>query len=168
MDSQNTSRRDVLVRGTLLGVGAMLTAGAASAAAPASKNVQTIEAFIKAAEARDVDAQMAFFPDDGIYHNMPDEPIVGKDKIRTLLTGYSKMEKTEIIMIGIAEARPGLVLTERLDRFLSKGKWIELPVMGAAEVENGKIKVWRDYYDPGHIEKQAKKAAEAEAKKQAK
>jgi limonene-1,2-epoxide hydrolase len=159
----NTSRRNVLVGGAL--VSFAVAARAASAASAPSKNVQTIEAFIKAAETRDVDAQMVFFPDDGIYHNMPDEPIVGKEKIRALLTGYSKMEKTEIIMIGIAEARPGLVLTERLDRFLSKGKWIELPVMGAAEVENGKIKIWRDYYDPGHIEKQAKKQAEKDAKK---
>jgi limonene-1,2-epoxide hydrolase len=53
----------------------------------------------------------------------------------------------EIIVHNIAETPSGTVLTERLDRSRIKGKWIEAPVMGAAEIINGKIKHWRDYYD---------------------
>ncbi len=40
------------------------------------------------------------------------------------------------------------MLTERLDQFdLANGKKISIPVMGTFEIENGKIKAWRDYFD---------------------
>jgi len=66
-----------------------------------------------------------------------------------LLSGYlSNSDDTEIMITDIAEAKSGVVLTQRLDRFRIKGgKWIDCPVMGAARIENGKIKEWRDYYD---------------------
>jgi limonene-1,2-epoxide hydrolase len=113
-----------------------------------SANIDVILAFCKAGEMRDVEAQMRFIPEDGVYHNMPDEPIKGAAQIRALLTGYiTGTDASQIIVENIAEARSGTVLTERVDRFRIKDKWIECPVMGAADVENGKIKVWRDYYD---------------------
>jgi limonene-1,2-epoxide hydrolase len=39
------------------------------------------------------------------------------------------------------------VLTERVDVFEAPGKRIELPVMGAFEVRDGRIAAWRDYFD---------------------
>ena len=39
------------------------------------------------------------------------------------------------------------MLTERVDKFLVKGQWIELPVMGTFEVSDGRIRAWRDYFD---------------------
>ncbi|HLG88427.1 MAG TPA: limonene-1,2-epoxide hydrolase family protein [Alphaproteobacteria bacterium] len=119
-----------------------------SAQAAPSGAVATILAFCRAGQARDLETQMSYIPENGIYHNMPDAPIVGKPAIRELLSGYlTNSDATEIIVKNIAEAKPGLVLTERVDRFRRNGKWIDCPVMGAAEVENGKIKHWRDYYD---------------------
>lgn len=162
MNFRNSSRRDLLARGALLSIAgfslaareirAESTDGAAKTPdhpKPAhSKNVEIVLAFCRAGQARDLETQLSYIPDDGIYHNMPDDPIVGKVQIRALLTGYlTGSDATEIIVHSIAEAEPGTVLTERLDRFRSKGKWIDCPVMGAAEIENGKIKYWRDYYD---------------------
>jgi len=47
-----------------------------------------------------------------------------------------------------------VVLNERLDRFkLAKG-WLELPVMGAFEVVDGKIACWRDYFDMADFQRQ--------------
>jgi limonene-1,2-epoxide hydrolase len=40
-----------------------------------------------------------------------------------------------------------VVLTERVDVFTTAEKSIELPVMGAFEVRDGKIAAWRDYFD---------------------
>jgi limonene-1,2-epoxide hydrolase len=41
-----------------------------------------------------------------------------------------------------------VVLTERVDNFvLADGKQLSLPVMGTMVIEDGKIKVWRDYFD---------------------
>jgi limonene-1,2-epoxide hydrolase len=40
-----------------------------------------------------------------------------------------------------------VVLTERVDVFVSPGKRIELPVMGTFELRDGRIAAWRDYFD---------------------
>jgi limonene-1,2-epoxide hydrolase len=47
----------------------------------------------------------------------------------------------------VAETPGGVVLTERTDRFRVRGKWIELPVMGAFALRGGQIAEWRDYFD---------------------
>ena len=54
----------------------------------------------------------------------------------------------------IAESADGVGLTERTDRFLIAGKWIELPVMGAFELRDGKICAWRDYFDMAQFQRQ--------------
>ena len=158
--SWNSSRRSLLAQGALLSVAGLAGMDRAQAAdapktAAHSKNIQLILAFCAAGQARDVEGQMKFIPEDGIYHNMPDAPIVGAAGIRALLTGYlTSSDATEIIVNQIAEAPSGIVMTVRLDRFRTKGKWIDCPVMGSARIENGKIKEWRDYYDLAYLAKQ--------------
>ncbi len=41
------------------------------------------------------------------------------------------------------------MIAERLDRTKAGDKAVELPFTGVFEMENGKIKVWRDYFDLG-------------------
>ena len=43
------------------------------------------------------------------------------------------------------------VFLERLDRHQLKTGWVELPVAGVFEVENGQITVWHDYFDAATI-----------------
>ena len=40
-----------------------------------------------------------------------------------------------------------VVIAERLDRTKAGEKAVDLPCTGVFEMENGKIKVWRDYFD---------------------
>jgi limonene-1,2-epoxide hydrolase len=40
-----------------------------------------------------------------------------------------------------------VVLTERVDAFITPTLTIELPVMGTFEIVDGKIAAWRDYFD---------------------
>jgi limonene-1,2-epoxide hydrolase len=147
------SSRRGLIAGALVSVAGMAVGGRRAAAmqegAAHSKNIETILAYCTAGQDRDLEKQMSFIDEDSIYHNMPDAPIVGRAGIRALLSGYlTSSDATEIRVINIAEARSGTVLTERLDRFRIKGgKWIDCPVMGAADVVGGKVKHWRDYYD---------------------
>jgi len=47
----------------------------------------------------------------------------------------------------IAEDSQACVLTERTDRFKIDGEWRETKVMGIFELEGGKIRHWRDYFD---------------------
>jgi limonene-1,2-epoxide hydrolase len=139
------SRRRLLAGGALLPMTLTLSAAAQVAT---GKNVELILAFCKAGQDRDLEKQMSFITQDCIYHNMPDEPVVGYKAVRELLSGYiTGTGTTEIIVTNIAESANGTVLTERMDRFRMKGKVVDCPVMGAAEIVNGKIKHWRDYYD---------------------
>ena len=46
------------------------------------------------------------------------------------------------------------MLTERVDKFEIGGKWVAIPVMGAFELEDGKIRAWRDYFDLAQFTKQ--------------
>jgi len=38
-------------------------------------------------------------------------------------------------------------MVERLDKTVVAGSPVDLPCLGIYELENGKIKVWRDYFD---------------------
>jgi limonene-1,2-epoxide hydrolase len=40
-----------------------------------------------------------------------------------------------------------LVIAERLDRTQAGEKSVDLPCVGVFDLEDGKIKVWRDYFD---------------------
>jgi Limonene-1,2-epoxide hydrolase len=40
-----------------------------------------------------------------------------------------------------------IIVAERLDRTMVGDKAVNLPCCGVFEMENGKIKVWRDYFD---------------------
>ena len=155
MNDWNASRRTLLTRGAIISAASLTVAASGPARADNpqrtmhSKNIDLILTFCKAGQDRDLEKQMSYIGEDSIYHNMPDEPISGIAGIRALLSGYlTSSEATEIIVHNISEASSGTVMTERLDRFrLKGGKWIDCPVMGAADIENGKIKQWRDYYD---------------------
>lgn len=39
------------------------------------------------------------------------------------------------------------VFTERVDHVESLGRHVDLPVAGVFEIEDGKITLWRDYFD---------------------
>jgi limonene-1,2-epoxide hydrolase len=95
----------------------------------------------------DVDALLAFFADDAVYHNMPIAPVTGKEAIRTTIEGFTAgVDKIEFRVLNLA-ADGDVVLTERVDVFTTPTQTIELPVMGTFEVRDGSIAAWRDYFD---------------------
>ena len=116
-------------------------------------NVDLIRRFCADWTDFDVAKIMDFFADDAIYHNMPVQPIQGKDAIKGLIEQFiapferGDWEITHIVGNG------DVVLTERIDRFFGE-KTLELPVMGTFEISDGKITAWRDYFDMGAWTKQ--------------
>jgi limonene-1,2-epoxide hydrolase len=104
--------------------------------------------FCAAWSAGDLDAIMAFFTDDAVYHNIPIAPVTGRDMIRTTIQGFiGGVDKVEFRVLNIA-ASGNVVMTERVDAFFGPAKTIEIPVMGTFEVTgDGKIAAWRDYFD---------------------
>ena len=88
-----------------------------------------------------------FFTDDAVYHNIPMDPLTGRDAIKTFITGFAGGAKQIDFRVNNIVADGDVVLTERVDVFeLPNGK-VELPVMGTFEVKDGKIAAWRDYFD---------------------
>jgi limonene-1,2-epoxide hydrolase len=111
-------------------------------------NAALVRDLIDAFNANDVDRVLGFFAADAVYHNMPVQPVTGTAAIRAVLVGFMGMaSEIDWVLRHLAETQDGVVLTERLDRFLVRGRWIELPVMGAFEVRDGRITAWRDYFD---------------------
>lgn len=107
---------------------------------------EVVEHFIDAWNRMDWDAVVDALSDDVIYHNIPMEKIQGKEAAAAFITG---MQPEGVAWTTFAIAENGnKVLTERLDCFdMPGGKRLEIPVMGTFEIEDGKIKAWRDYFD---------------------
>lgn len=120
-----------------------------------SDNTGIVRDFIAAFNANDLERIMNFFSEDCIYHNIPLEPATGLEAIRGVLAGFSGMSKEiDWVLHNIAENSEGVVLTERTDRFLIGEDWVELPVMGAFDLRDGKICGWRDYFDMSQFQSQ--------------
>ena len=107
-----------------------------------------VTAFIKAIEAKDLDAALALVVDDVSYENVPMAPIRGKATVRTVLDGFLG-SATEVQWRVSRQVESGnVVVNERVDRFQIGDGWLELPVAGFFEVTpNGLISLWRDYFD---------------------
>ena len=109
--------------------------------------IDIVNEFCASWEKGDLDVLMEFFTEDAVYHNIPIEPVTGKDAIRTTIAGFTAgAESIEFRVLQIAAAG-NVVMTERIDVFALPGATIDLPVMGTFEVRDDKIAAWRDYFD---------------------
>jgi len=93
----------------------------------------------------------AFFTDVAVYHNMPMDPISGKEAIAKNFASFIRpgapgIESIKFRIINIAANGP-IVMTERVDAFKTPSKSFELQVMGIFEISESKISAWRDYFD---------------------
>ena len=108
---------------------------------------ETVDAFIAAIERRDIDAAVALVGDDCEYDNVPIGKVHGPDAIRGLL-GPMLEAATAIEWVVHRRAAEGpIVFNERLDRFHMPFGWLEVAVAGVWEVRDGRITLWRDYFD---------------------
>ncbi|MFK7977136.1 MAG: limonene-1,2-epoxide hydrolase family protein [Halioglobus sp.] len=110
-------------------------------------NIETIQSFVSAWSRLDSGELSEYFTEDGTYHNMPAQPISGKENVRAFIEAFSaSWTETHWEILNIVE-EAGTVFCERIDRTKSTQGNVDLPCFGVFEMENGKIKVWRDYFD---------------------
>jgi limonene-1,2-epoxide hydrolase len=110
-------------------------------------NEETIRRFCEAWARLDVEELLAFFTTGAVYHNMPGPPATGIDAVRATIEGFLKgWQKTEWEVCNIASAGD-VVFAERIDRTDAGGRHVDLPCVGVFELEGGKIRAWRDYFD---------------------
>lgn len=109
--------------------------------------IQVVQRFCAAWAGGDVDAIVEFFSADAVYHNIPLAPVVGPAQIRATIEGFTGGVDSIEFRVDAIAAAGSTVLTERVDIFQFPNGRIELPVMGAFEVADGRITAWRDYFD---------------------
>ncbi len=114
---------------------------------------QLVRDFCRAFEGHDAEALRPFFTDDVIYHNIPMDPAVGIDAAIAFIDGFFGMCESMVIETVHLAVRDNVVLTERIDTFTVGPVVAPLLVMGTFEIRDGKISVWRDYFDLGQITK---------------
>ena len=112
-----------------------------------NENENLVRDFIAAWSRLDAAELAGYFTDDGCYHNMPFQPVQGRDKVERFIAGFIKdwtATEWEIVSLTSQDDR---VAVERVDRTRLGDKGVDLPCFGLFEMSEGKIKVWRDYFD---------------------
>ncbi len=110
-------------------------------------NVAVVREFIEAWSSLDADKLTDYFTEDGTYYNMPTQPVSGKENVRQFIQGFlATWTETQWDILHIM-GEGDVVIAERLDRTKTSLGDVDLPCAGVFEMENGKIKVWRDYFD---------------------
>jgi limonene-1,2-epoxide hydrolase len=108
---------------------------------------ETVGAFCAAAAKRDYDTAFAYLSEDVEYQNMPLPPVFGHQGVRGTLEALLALCTDSEWLVHRQLASGSTVMNERTDRFEMHGRWVDLPVAGVFEVQDGKIVLWRDYFD---------------------
>jgi limonene-1,2-epoxide hydrolase len=113
------------------------------------QNATIIENFITAWSRLNPSELADFFTEDGVYHNMPAAPVSGRANIEkfiaAFLADWTSTDWELLTLISDGET----VVAERLDRTKVGNKPVDLPCVGIFQMQDGKIRVWRDYFDMG-------------------
>ena len=103
--------------------------------------------FITRLCAKDLDGALALVTDDVEYDNVPMRKVHGPSGIRETLEPFL-VGCTAVDWVVHHQAASGdVVMNERTDRFEMGGRWIELGVAGLFVLRDGRIALWRDYFD---------------------
>lgn len=90
----------------------------------------------------------SYFADDGIYHNVPMDPLTGPEAIKEFIAGFTAAFEGIDFQVHRQVSDGNVVMNERTDVMRRKdGGGIALPVMGVFEIVDGKIARWSDYFD---------------------
>ena len=116
---------------------------------------EVVTALIRACEQRDLDAVAALVTDDIEYDNVPIGKVYGPEGVRSVLSGGVTQAASEVEWVVHRQVASGsIVMNERTDRFLVDGRWIEIPIAAVFEVTDGRVSLWRDYFDLESYRKQ--------------
>jgi limonene-1,2-epoxide hydrolase len=111
-----------------------------------STNSSTVEAFLFAVQNEDFDAADLLLADDVRWQNVGIPTITGRQRIIKLMKGGQGRLGFEVKIHRIA-AEGTTVLTERTDALVVGPLRLQFWVCGVFEVHNGRITLWRDYFD---------------------
>ncbi|MEY4632776.1 MAG: hypothetical protein RLZ18_148 [Actinomycetota bacterium] len=112
---------------------------------------ELVRQFINALVARDLNGAAALVSKDFEYDNVPMGKAFGPQALTSTLAGFfgmcTKIDWQILRQTSSGDMTNGTVLNERDDRVEIHGRWATLPVAGVFEIKNGKLTLWRDYFD---------------------
>ena len=106
-----------------------------------------VREFCDAWSKKDADLITGYFTDDAVYHNIPLEPLNGREAIGAFISGLLAGAETVEFQIKHMVSSGDVVMNERVDVFKMGAKEGAFRVAGIFEVRDGKIAAWRDYFD---------------------
>lgn len=110
-------------------------------------NDTIVRRFCDAFGRMNADELIDYFTEDALYHNIPLPPLRGRAAIYESLKGLSvRFNGLRIETLNQVSCE-NLVMNERIDHFLLENRSVALPIAGVFEMEGGRIKAWREYFD---------------------
>ncbi|MDP1820142.1 MAG: limonene-1,2-epoxide hydrolase family protein [Acidimicrobiales bacterium] len=110
-------------------------------------DMDVVRAFLGALGRLDIDAAAHHLHDAVVYQNVPLRPARGRPMVEKQLQWMGRYGSAFEARIHNIAAAHGVVLTERTD-VLGLGRMrASFWVCGTFEVQDGKIILWRDYFD---------------------
>ena len=113
-------------------------------------------------EEPDIETIISMFTEDAVWQLwIPGGPVLqGREAIRADIA--RQLRFATFMRCGptnIASNDAGVVITERLDNFVTKGKTVEHHLVAVFEVTpEGLISAWREYFDPEDVNRQLREA----------
>jgi limonene-1,2-epoxide hydrolase len=111
-------------------------------------NEEVLRGFLAKWNVRDAEGMAETFTEDGIYENVPEgKPMQGREAIRAWLDGiFANLSRIDVEILHVA-SNSEWVLSERVDDHIAGDKHMPLPVMNVSRIVDGRIALFRDYYD---------------------
>lgn len=126
--------------------GSTVPLAAAEMTASEKANVDLVTAFCASWSTRDMTKITPYLATDAVYRmSETTPPVVGPDGVRERLESW--LETSQQIEFRILEtfAKGPMVITHRIDRFISTSRPLTWEGVGVFFVKDGKIKEWSDY-----------------------
>ncbi|MFC4909872.1 limonene-1,2-epoxide hydrolase family protein [Actinomadura gamaensis] len=109
--------------------------------------LQTVTDFLSALEDLDIDRALTYCADDIVYQNVPLPPARGRKAFERQMRTMARYGTGFEARLHNIAANGDTVLTERTD-VLKAGPWeAAFWVCGTFELRDGRIALWRDYFD---------------------
>jgi limonene-1,2-epoxide hydrolase len=115
--------------------------------------VGTVTEFLDAQSQRNLEKMCALVDDDIVYINEPHPPeraIRGKKMFRDAFAAspciWCEKANLQVLQMSHQEGSD-TVFVERHDQFFIDGHWLAIPICGYLKVKNGKVVLWKDYWD---------------------
>jgi len=126
--------------------GSLAPLAVAELSAAEKANVDLITAFCASWSTRDMTRIAPFLAGDSVYRmSETTPPVIGPDGVRERLESW--LETSQQIEFRILDtfAKGPIVVTHRIDRFVSTSRPLTWEGVGVFFVKDGKIKEWSDY-----------------------